>query len=312
MKNAEAVILPLEVQTVRKHDFAQRLSRSGIYQDYERAFGKTTKLPLELSAIDMPWKVQRVQNRYTNPFCVILGRTNKNCATCLELQRKPADSSISNTRTVRCFAGLTNTRVPVKLEGRVIAFLQTGQVFHRTPSPQRFKKIATKLSRWGMKINSARLENAYFRSRVVSPARYRAIVRLLEIFAEHIGLIANEIMLHQASNDSLIIRRAKDYVAHHHSDPINLAQIAGSLGISTFHFCRTFKQSTGLTFVEYLSRFRIEKAKVLLHQSGLRVSEIAYEVGFQSITHFNRVFRKLVGQSPTEFRSGLAIAGGEL
>jgi AraC-like DNA-binding protein len=162
-----------------------------------------------------------------------------------------------------------------------------------------------------MKINLARLENAYSRSRVVSPSLYRAIVRLLEIFAEHIGLIAHQIMLHRANGDSLITRRAKDYVAHHQSGPIKLAQIARSLNISAFHFCRTFKQSTGLTFVEYLSRVRVEKAKSLLHQSDLRVSEIAYEVGFQSITHFNRVFRKLVGCSPTVFRSRLAISDAE-
>jgi len=56
-----------------------------------------------------------------------------------------------------------------------------------------------------------------------------------------------------------------------------------------------------------LSRVRIERAKLLLHNKNLRVSEIAYEVGFQSLTHFNRTFRKLVGSSPTEYRSRLSI-----
>jgi AraC-like DNA-binding protein/ligand-binding sensor protein len=305
MNKTEAVILPAKVETTQKNDFAQLLSCSRIFQDYEHAFGKTTTLPLELSSIDMPWKVHRLQSKDINPFCAILARTNKNCGACLELQRKPTDSNISDTQTVKCFAGLTNTRVPVKLEERVIAFLQTGQVFLRTPSAQRFKKIATQLISWGMKINLARLENAYFHSRVVSPGLYRAIVRLLEIFAEHLGLIASQIALQQGNGDSLMIRRAKDYVASHRSDPINLGQIARALNISKFHFCRTFKQTTGLTFVEYLSRVRIERAKSLLHKNDLRVSEIAYEVGFQSITHFNRLFRKLVGNSPTEYRSRL-------
>jgi AraC-like DNA-binding protein/ligand-binding sensor protein len=311
MKKSECVILPGTTDTLRKHSFAQQLSGSRIYKDYEQAFGRTTKLPLELSPIDMPWRVQRFESKYTNPFCAILARTNKNCSACLDLQRKFIDANISDTQTVRCFAGLTNTRVPVKLEERVIAFLETGQVFLRTPSTQRFKKIATQLIRWGMKINLARLENAYFHSRVVSPGLYRAIVRLLEIFAEHLGLIANEIALQQDNGDSLLIRRAKDYVASHQSDPIKLGQIARALNISTFHFCRTFKETTGLTFVEYLSRVRIEKAKVLLHKNDLRVSEIAYEIGFQSITHFNRIFRKLVGHSPTEYRSRLATPNPE-
>ena len=311
MKKSETVILPEKTITLRMHDFAQQLSRSRIYRDYEHAFRKTTKLPLELSSIDVPWKVDRVQSEYTNPFCAILACTNKNCGACQDLQRKFIDANISDTQTVRCFAGFANTRVPVKVEERVIAFLQTGQVLLRTPSTQRFQKIVTQLIRWGIKINVARLEDAYFHSPVVSPGVYGAIVRLLEIFAGHLGLIAHEIMLHQVNGDSPIVRRAKDYVAHHQSDPIKLAQIARSLNISTFHFCRTFKRSTGLTFVEYMSRVRIEKAKSMLHRSDLLVSEIAYEVGFQTITHFNRVFRKLVGHSPTEFRSRLGISGQE-
>jgi AraC-like DNA-binding protein len=160
--------------------------------------------------------------------------------------------------------------------------------------------------KWGVKVSDARLKNAYFHSRVVSPDLYRAIVRLLEIFAEHLSLIAHQFALKQGQEDSLLIRRAKDYVASHQSDPIKLKQIARALNVSTFHFCRRFKQTTGLTFVEYLNRIRIEKAKVLLHNHSLRISEIAYEVGFQTITHFNRIFRKLVGRSPTEFRIGSA------
>ncbi len=58
------------------------------------------------------------------------------------------------------------------------------------------------------------------------------------------------------------------------------------------------RRLTGLTFVTYLSHLRIEKAKLLLYNKELRVSEIAYEVGFQSLTHFNRIFHKLVGHSP--------------
>ena len=65
---------------------------------------------------------------------------------------------------------------------------------------------------------------------------------------------------------------------------------------------RQFKKATGLTFTDYLGRVRVEKAKSLLLNPNLRISEIAYAVGFQSLRHFNRVFRELTGQSPTDFR----------
>jgi AraC-like DNA-binding protein/ligand-binding sensor protein len=288
-------------------DFVRQISQSRIYQDYEWAFAKTTKLPLELYSIDTCREVHRIRSNYANPVCAILAEASKTCAVCLEVRQKLAGGDISDTQTVRCFAGLTYTRVPLKFYERVIGLLQTGQVFLGTPSAKRFKKIATQVTSSGMKLNLPRLEDAYFRSRAVSADQYRAVVRLLEIFAEHLSLIFNQIALHECNKNSRLVRRAKDYIADHKFDPIKLEQIARALNVSTFHFCRRFKLETGLTFVEYLSRVRIERAKLLLHNKNLRVSEIAYEVGFQSLTHFNRTFRKLVGSSPTEYRSRLSI-----
>ena len=66
-----------------------------------------------------------------------------------------------------------------------------------------------------------------------------------------------------------------------------------------------FKKHTGINFTDYLSRVRIEKAKNLLLNPNLRVSEIAYEVGFQSLTHFNRVFKRVAGLAPSGYRAKL-------
>jgi AraC-like DNA-binding protein len=84
--------------------------------------------------------------------------------------------------------------------------------------------------------------------------------------------------------------------------------VAKAVNTSTFHFCKIFKKATGLNFTEYVSRVRVEKARNLLLNPNLRISEIAYEVGFQSLTHFNRVFKKITGQSPTDYRGQLAPA----
>ena len=244
-----------------------------------------------------------LRSNYANPVCAILAEASKSCSVCLEARQKLTAADIAHTQTVTCFARLTYTSVPLKFYERVIGLLQTGQVFLGTLNVKRFKKIATQVTSAGIKVNLPQLEDAYFRSRAVSAEQYRAVVRLLEIFAEHFSLIVNQIALHECNRDSRIVRRAKDYIADHKFDAIKLEQIARALNVSKFHFCRRFKLETGLTFVEYLSRGRIEQAKLLLHNKNMRVSEIAYEVGFQSLTHFNRTFRKLVGSSPTEYRS---------
>ncbi len=99
-----------------------------------------------------------------------------------------------------------------------------------------------------------------------------------------------------------MIARAKQFIEEHQDEDISLPDVAKSVNTSTFYFCKMFKKATGINFTEYLSRVRVEKAKNLLMNPNSRVSEVAYRVGFQSLTHFNRVFRKITGQSPTEFR----------
>ena len=65
------------------------------------------------------------------------------------MQGKLGGANMSDTQTMKCFAGLTGTSVPVKLEERVIAFLQTGQVFLRTPSAQPIQEVATRANQFG-------------------------------------------------------------------------------------------------------------------------------------------------------------------
>src|SRR4029077_12409378 len=115
---------------------------------------------------------------------------------------------------------------------------------------------------------------AYFHSRVVSRGQYAGVVRLLEIFGQHLSLVANQIALREAEAESPLVRRARAYIAGHHEDPVSLEEIAKAMHVSTFYFCKMFKKATGLTFTDYLGRVRVEKAKTLLLNPHLRVSEM--------------------------------------
>ena len=134
------------------------------------------------------------------------------------------------------------------------------------------------------------------------------MVSLLTIFAEHLSLVANRVAVGQKNSEPAMITRAKDYIKTNQGEDLSLGQVAKAVNTSTFYFCKMFKKATGLNFTEYLSRVRVEKAKNLLLNPNLRVSEIAFEVGFQSLTHFNRVFKKIAGESPSEFREHLVTS----
>ncbi len=282
----------------------EQLSRSKIFQDYEKAFGEATRLPLSLRPLEF-WNVAHRGKKHENPFCALLAQSSKSCAACLEVQEKITGGSDVKARTATCFAGLSDTAVPVALGEKVIGYLQTGQVALRNPSKPRFQRIARQLVEWGMKVDLGELEEAYFQSCVLAPEQYQAMVRLLEIFAQHLGTLSNQIAVQETHAEPPMIHRAKAFIEEHKSDPISLGEVARALNVSTFYFCKLFKKATGLNFTEYLARVRVEKAKNLLLNPNLRISEIAYEVGFQSLTHFNRVFRRIAGRSPTAYRDSL-------
>jgi AraC-like DNA-binding protein/ligand-binding sensor protein len=285
----------------RTANIVERIARSEIYQDYERAFSEATQLPLALRPVEV-WRFALEGKRYENPFCAMLAKCNRTCAACLETQKKMDDVPGTGARTVTCFAGLCDSAVPLQAGEKLIGFLQTGQVALRKPNATQFCKITKQLVDWGVAVDLTKLEDAYFHSRFLAPQQYAAILKLLETFAKHLSLLANQIVVQAEESESPLVRRARAYILANQADPIDLAKVAQAMHVSTFYFCKMFKRATGLTFTEYLSRVRVEKTKKLLLNPHLQISEIAYNVGFQSLTHFNRVFRQVVGQSPTEYR----------
>ena len=170
-----------------------------------------------------------------------------------------------------------------------------------------FNRITQQLVDWGVSVDLTQLKEAYYHSRTLAPQQYTAMVKLLEIFASHVSTLANEIVVQEDESESPMIRRARAYILANQADPIDLDKVAQAMHVSTFYFCKMFKKATGLTFTDYLSRVRVEKAKTLLLNPHLRISEIAYDVGFQSLTHFNRMFRKIVGESPTAYRESKSV-----
>jgi AraC-like DNA-binding protein/ligand-binding sensor protein len=290
----------------RAADLIHRISKSDIYKDYERAFSDATQLPMALRPTEI-WRLALEGKRYQNPFCALLAKSNRTCAACLQVQKEMQDMAGSGAKTVTCFAGLCDTAIPVKAGEKVIGYLQTGQVALRKPNEVQFNRITQQLVDWGVSVDLTQLKDAYYHSRTLAPQQYTAMVKLLEIFATHVSTLANEIVVQEDEAESPLIRRARAYILANQADPIDLDKVAQAMHVSTFYFCKMFKKATGLTFTDYLSRVRVEKAKTLLLNPHLRISEIAYDVGFQSLTHFNRMFRKIVGESPTAYRESKSV-----
>ncbi|WP_244608551.1 helix-turn-helix domain-containing protein [Bradyrhizobium algeriense] len=96
--------------------------------------------------------------------------------------------------------------------------------------------------------------------------------------------------------------RIKEFVDAHVSKEIGISELAGLIGLSQFHFVRAFKHSVGLSPYQYVLSERISVAKEMLSVSNLSIADVALAVGFSGAPQLNRVFRKLIGVTPTAFR----------
>lgn len=281
------------------------LSASRMYQDYARAFTRGTGLPLSLRAPEV-MRVINFDHKEENPFCALMAKTNQSCAACYGLQQKLEAEAQLAPKTLKCFAGLCETAVPVRVGDKLIAFLQTGHILTHRPNHTEFNKVTRTLLSFGAQVDLKKLEEAYFNTRVLSPSQYEALIRLLTIFAEHLGECAEVLALQSHPEEPAAIARARTFIAEHAQDDLSLAAVAKAVNMSASYFSEKFKEITGINFVTYVARTRIEKARHLLQDPKLRVSEIAFEVGFQSLSQFNRAFKSVTGKAPSEYRQSLA------
>jgi len=161
------------------------------------------------------------------------------------------------------------------------------------------------MTEWGVEEEPETLRKAYYATKVVSNRQHDSVIKLLAIFAQHLSMLSNQVVVQHENAEPPVITRAKEYIHEHQTEELSLGQVAKAVNTSTFYFCKMFKKITASISPTTCHELRIEKAKNLLLNPNLRVQRDRFEVGFQSLTHFNRVFKKILGQSPTEYRAQL-------
>jgi AraC-like DNA-binding protein len=145
-----------------------------------------------------------------------------------------------------------------------------------------------------------RLEIAKGRTAALLPQRLTGFVVMKMLYSHAFPKAASR---HRA--EPVEIWKARKFIEEHAGEELSLRRVAKAVNISPNHLSEKFKQVTGVNFVQYVVRTRFEKARDHLLNSNRRISEIAFAVGFQSLSQFNRVFKKLSGKSPTQFRDRL-------
>lgn len=280
------------------------LARAPWLRTVERAFRDATGLSLKLVPSGEPLRPQRA-SKDANAFCGLMATSAGACAACTKVQRelqRRFERKLA-PRSVCCFAGMTELAVPVVVGGQHVATLLGGQVFRQKPSRRQFDRVARQIRQWTTPAMFGEIRRAYFQTPVVSAKALQGALRLLTVLAAHLAESASRQLLATHKYEPLCVTQAKQFVQAHAGERVTSRRIAEHVHVSQHHFCKVFKQGTGMTVTEFVARVRVEKAKGLLGDPQLRVTDVADRAGFNSISQFNRVFRRYAGSSPTDFRT---------
>jgi AraC-like DNA-binding protein len=281
-----------------------RILKSDRYKAYQDAFRSATGLPLRLVTADTTKWCLDEEGVNRSPFCEELNLCEVACQACIDTNRRlMKEAEVEGPNTCECFAGLAATAVPVRLGASIVGYLKTGQVFRQLPEEDRFKTILNLLGRKSLTKNQVlALKKAWMQTRTIDHARYDSMVLLLKSFAEQLSQHAESLAIIEEGSEPVAIAKARKFIHSNLDQPLPLGTVARQAGLSESHFCRLFKEATGLTLTDYVNRCRIEWAKRELLRPDARVSEIAFLVGYQSLSQFNRSFARIVGEAPTSYR----------
>jgi AraC-like DNA-binding protein len=136
-------------------------------------------------------------------------------------------------------------------------------------------------------------------------SQFLEIMKLLKVLAhsdEFELLHANPIINNKANKQQQRLQQVYSYIDEHYAQKIELEEVAQRVNLGKEAFCRYFKRNTGSTFTQFLNQYRITQAKRLL-LAGRNITETCYECGFESLSYFNRTFKKISGENPSTYKT---------
>jgi len=203
-----------------------------------------------------------------------------------------------------CDAGLVEVAVPLRISGMKVGYLLF-LGFRTTPAAESdVKRARHLLDKAGISLPPGVLEDGLRNSPVIARCAGGAYMRFVEMAARQISEKLTAHLSPLPATLPPLVRRACALIQREALvKDIDLAYVAGKCAVSAGHLSRIFHHSTGLTFREYLVRLRAEHARDLIRHSAKSITEICFESGFQSISQFNRVFRRIHGCAPRDLRS---------
>lgn len=195
------------------------------------------------------------------------------------------------------------------VETIVVQFRQNfyEESFYKQPEMQSvydlFERAKTGIAFWG----TTKKKVGALLKKLNGLAAFDQLLLLIQVFQE-LALSKEYTLLHTRPIASHAVIKEQErmhqiykYVEAHFQKPIKISEIASVVNLTEAAFCRYFKKSTKLTYTDFVNQYRVNHAKKLLIQDA-NVTEACYDTGFESLSYFNKIFKKFSGENPSAFR----------
>lgn len=236
------------------------------------------------------------------PLCHAVQQSPEGRKFCNRTRQRLLDRGNIAPASCACDAGLNEVSIPLQISGQTAGFFAYRGFRHgpvRKGDMKRFKHL---LGKSGVQFASTRHRSLLDASPAISREAAGALARIVAAMATHFGFLASHRFHKDRKPLPALAHRARRYIrANGLTGRCRMQDVARACNVSPSHLSRVFHQSTGLTISEYLARFRVDHVIGLLKNRRLPVTEIAFASGFQTLSQFNRTFKRITGCAPTRF-----------
>ena len=289
------------MQNVQPQADFESLAALPEFASFSEILTKLTGISMSLQSPEGDVRV-RYGDGIRNPLCYRIRATKTGSGRCVACDFKHNRKAGANGKSIlyTCHAGFLDMIVPIFVRGVHVASISSGQLLAAPPSKSELSKLKRRLAY--LKMEDGAFCRAYRSAPYVPKAKVKHMMRLLELFGVHLCESLDKIRELESRLERNEVRKAKEFVARNFADPnLGLVETAVYAGLSPSHFSYVFKQSTGISITRYIQRVRVDEAKQLLRHSETTITETCFRCGFNSMVHFNRVFRALERKTPSGF-----------
>lgn len=283
--------------------FFRQLLGAPEFAEFALILKRLTGLSMALNTPNVATTCIGVPGDTGNPLCEMIRGTaegSRRCKACDRRHHARAGGE-GKAKLYTCHAGFYDMAIPILIQGEHVATVSSGQVLPERPSAAGFACMRHRL-RW-LNLPDRRLRKAYEKAPWMPRNRLSHVIHLLEVFTRQMCGSALRLRELEARLEQPEIRKSRTLVEERFRDPqLQLSDAATCAGLSTAYFSHLFHKKMGVTFTRYVQSLRVEEARRLLAETDKTVTEICFSCGFNSLTHFNRVFRRGERRSPRQYR----------